>query len=367
MKILQVITSLQIGGAEKLIVDMVPLYLEQGYQVDVLLFDGTETPFKKQLRDKGITIYQLGRGGSVYNPLYIFKMIPFLRKYDIVHTHNTAPQLFTAIAGLFGTALLVTTEHNTTNRRRSWKWFYPIDKWMYSRYKKVICISEKATENLQTYLKKQDISITTIYNGIDIKRFHNAIPNHLFQEIAPNCIVIVMVAAFREQKDQDTLIRATALLPQQFHTFLIGDGPRKNICENLANEINISKRVHFLGNRMDIPELLQSANYVVMSSHWEGLSLSSIEGMCVEKPFLASDVDGLREIVKNSGILFEHQNASQLAENILKLDASPQLYKKIAEQCWNKAIQFDISNTVNNYIQIYKLLYASKKHKHRQN
>lgn len=103
-----------------------------------------------------------------------------------------------------------------------------------------------------------------------------------------------------------------------------------------------------------------------MSSHWEGLSLSSIEGMCVGKPFLASDVDGLREIVKNSGILFEHQNASQLAENILELDASPQLYKKIAEQCWNKAIQFDISTTVKNYIRIYKSLYASRK-KYRQN
>ena len=92
MRILQVITSLHIGGAEKLIVDMVPLYQELGYQVDVLLFDGTETPFKRQLRAKGVTIYELGKGGSVYNPLYIFKLIPFLRKYDIVHTHNTACQ-----------------------------------------------------------------------------------------------------------------------------------------------------------------------------------------------------------------------------------------------------------------------------------
>ena len=78
MRILQVITSLHIGGAEKLIVDMVPLYQELGYQVDVLLFDGTETPFKRQLQDKGVTIYELGKGGSVYNPLYIFRLIPFL-------------------------------------------------------------------------------------------------------------------------------------------------------------------------------------------------------------------------------------------------------------------------------------------------
>jgi len=101
MRILQVITSLHIGGAEKLIVDMVPLYQELGYQVDVLLFDGTETPFKRQLQDKGVTIYELGKGGSVYNPLYIFRLIPFLRKYDIVHTHNTACQLFVVLCAGF--------------------------------------------------------------------------------------------------------------------------------------------------------------------------------------------------------------------------------------------------------------------------
>ena len=100
MKILQVITSLYIGGAEKLIVDMVPLYREQGHQVDVLLFDGTETTFKKQLRAKGVTIYEFSQGGWVYNPLYIFKLIPFLRKYDIVHTHNTASQLFAAFGSV---------------------------------------------------------------------------------------------------------------------------------------------------------------------------------------------------------------------------------------------------------------------------
>lgn len=52
MKILQVITSLRMGGAEKLIADMVPLYREHGYEADVLLFDGSDTPLKKELEEK---------------------------------------------------------------------------------------------------------------------------------------------------------------------------------------------------------------------------------------------------------------------------------------------------------------------------
>ena len=140
MKILQVITSLRTGGAEKLIVDTVPMYRERGYDVDVLLFDGTDTPFKRQLEQQGVNIYCLGKGGSVYKPWYILRLLPFLRKYDIVHTHNTAPQLFAAIGSMLCSVVLCTTEHTTSNRRRDWKWYRWVDKWMYSRYKAVISI-----------------------------------------------------------------------------------------------------------------------------------------------------------------------------------------------------------------------------------
>ena len=67
MKILQVITSLYTGGAEKLIVDMVPQLRTRGYDVDVCLFDGSETPFKSQLTKCGCKIFCLSDGGNVYN------------------------------------------------------------------------------------------------------------------------------------------------------------------------------------------------------------------------------------------------------------------------------------------------------------
>ena len=92
MKILQVITSMSVGGAEKLVSEIAPLLQEKGHLVDVLLFDGTDTSFKLALQKKGIRIFEFSKGGLVYNPLYILKLFSFLKKYDIVHTHNTAPQ-----------------------------------------------------------------------------------------------------------------------------------------------------------------------------------------------------------------------------------------------------------------------------------
>lgn len=353
MKILYIITSLHTGGAEKLIVDLTPRLRKIGHSVDVLLFDGSDTPFKQQLVTSGIRIIELSKGGAVYNPLHIFKLIPIIRKYDIIHTHNTAPQLFTAIANLFCNKTLITTEHSTDNRRRTLWWCKPIDRFMYNQYKEVICISDQAEENLRNYIGDCRANITTIYNGVDVQKYATAHPSNDLNKIAPNRKKIIMVAGFRYQKDQDTLIRATALLPKNFHTFLVGDGERREVCENLAISEGVTDRVHFMGIRMDVPELLKAADYVVMSSHWEGLSLASIEGMSVGKPFLASDVDGLREMTINAGILFRHQNAAQLAEEIMILDENSSKYQQIAQQCADKAKLFEISIMVIKYNELY--------------
>lgn len=100
MKILQVITSLSTGGAEKLISEIAPMLRDKGHQVDVLAFDGADTAFKKALTDKGIKVYSFGKECNVYNPIFIFRLAKMMKNYDIVHTHNTAPQLFAAIGSV---------------------------------------------------------------------------------------------------------------------------------------------------------------------------------------------------------------------------------------------------------------------------
>ncbi|MDE6332636.1 MAG: glycosyltransferase, partial [Muribaculaceae bacterium] len=121
----------------------------------------------------------------------------------------------------------------------------------------------------------------------------------------------------------------------------------------LASELGLSERVHFLGVRSDIAELLKASDYVVMSSHFEGLSLSSVEGMSVGKPFLASDVDGLREVVKGYGILFPHEDSAALAAEIMKLEENREMYKSVAEACRHRAADFDIAQMVDAYSRIY--------------
>ncbi len=353
MRILHVITSLYTGGAEKLMVDLLPRLKSHGHQVDLLLFNGTDTPFRQAAEAAGIRVFDLGKGGSVYSPARLLKLIPYLRKYDIIHTHNTAPQLFAAIGSIFKSATLYTTEHNTSNRRRKWKWYAAVDRWMYSRYRKVICISEKAEDNLREFIGESRAEILTINNGVDVERYASAIPSAELESIAPGSRKIIMVAGFRWEKDQDTLIKAMAHLPDDFHLFLVGEGVRRPELEALTQELSLGNRVHLLGLRTDVPNLLHAADYVVMSSHFEGLSLSSVEGMSVGKPFLASDVDGLREVVKGAGILFPHGDSETLAAEIISLASSSQKYRAIAKACGRRSQCYDISTMAAAYAKCY--------------
>ncbi len=354
MRILHVITSLQTGGAERLIVDLLPRLRASGRNVvELLLFDGTQTPFMEILEEKGVKIHKLTIGGRVYSPLNIFRMIRYIVQYDIIHTHNTACQLYAPLAKMFSFARkpLVTTEHSSNNRRRGKWWSRPIDKWMYNRYAAVACIADKPRRNLEEHIGKKR-NILTIPNGVDTQRFIRPIKDITGQDE----FVITMVAGLRVEKDHETVLRAMTRLPKNYRLQLVGGGVKEESLKAMANELGLDDRVDFMGVRLDVPDVLEKSDIVLLSSHWEGLSLSSIEGMASGRPFIASDVDGLREMVGGSGVLFPHGDDEELARKIQSLCDHPEEYREVATRCQNKARQYDISVTVSKYLDLYRRL-----------
>lgn len=349
MRILHVITSLRTGGAERLMVDMLPRMKVKGHEVDLCVFDGVRTPFYEELGSKGVRVIPLGH--SVYSLVNLFKLIPLMRGYDIVHSHNTACQYFVAIASFFSKCKIYTTEHNTSNRRRN-VWWRMLDRWMYGRYDKVVCISELTKKNLIQHIGSSfEDKCVIIYNGIDLKTFAGISSSPITNEKK-----VLMVSAFREQKDQKTLIKAMKDLPSDYVLELAGGGEEHLIddCKQLVHELQLDGRVEFLGVRTDIPALLSMANVVVLSSHYEGLSLSSLEGMASGKPFVASDVEGLHDIVGGYGVLFPHGDSKVLATEIRKLCEDEIYAEEVAGRCMERAKMFDVETMAQNYWCLYQ-------------
>lgn len=360
MKILQIINSLATGGAEKLLLESIPIYAEQGIDVHLLLLNGSSHPFLEELKTKNCcTIHSLGTG-SVYNLLYIFKIIPFLKQFDVVHVHIFPSLYWVAFAKMlsFSKVKMVYTEHSTSNKRRDNFILKRVDQLVYSQYNKIVAITPQVLENLQNHLRFKDKNrFEIISNGLNLTKIKQAIPypkSDFFED--ENAKIVIQVARFFEPKDHKTVIRSLTHLPENVKLLLVGDGNLKVASEALVKELQLGKRVQFLGVRTDVLALLKTADIIVLSSKHEGLSLSCIEGMASGKPFLASNVPGLKDVVENAGILFPLGDEKALANTISKLLSDDNYYKQTVANCQQKANAFDIYKMVDSYINIYRNL-----------
>ena len=169
-----------------------------------------------------------------------------------------------------------------------------------------------------------------------------------------------MVAGFRYQKDQETLIRAFNNLPEDYELWLIGDGERRSIIEQCIKDNKLEDRILLLGIRSDIPSLLKSVDVVVQSSHWEGFGLAAVEGMAAGKPVIASDVEGLAQVVEGAGILFPLGDDKKLADIIKLLIEDQTYYQQVAANCMERAKMFDIQKMVDAYNEVYEGLVKQK-------
>lgn len=353
MKILHVITTLQTGGAEKLMVDLLPRLRDKGNEVEIAVFVCNQTAFYKQLEAAGIKIHAFAEDGSVYCIKHIWKLRNLMKGFDIVHTHNTACQFFASIAKPKGVKL-ITTEHSTSTRRRNRRIFHQIDRLMYKAYDKIICISQPSEDSLRGYIG-DGYPIKTILNGIDVHRFIDAKPT-LFGLDGKK--LITMVAGFRYEKDQPTIIRSLVYLPEEYHLVLVGDGARRSELEAQIAELGLIERVHLLGLRTDVPGILKASDVIVMSSHREGLSLSNVEGMASGNPFVASDVEGLREVTRGYGLLFPHGDSKALADIIQHLCTDSNYANEVSAKCKERAMQYDIQKMVDGYQNVYNQIVA---------
>ncbi|SFS53640.1 glycosyltransferase [Lutibacter maritimus] len=359
IRVLQVINSLHTGGAEKLLIDTVPLYVQQGLKMDVLVLNGTKTQFWEALEKHNCCkIFSLGNG-TVYNPFLIFKLVSYLKKYNIVHVHLFPAQYWVVLAKVisFSKTKLIFTEHSTSNRRIRNSFFGFLDTFFYKKYCKIVCITNDVFKIILNHSKVGKNKLVLIENGVNLKKIQ--LNEMLNKELTfgikdKNAKLLIQVSSFQEPKDQKTFIHSLVYLPENVYVVLVGDGPLRQECEHLVSRLGLNKRVLFLGVRLDVPQLLKTADIVVLSSKYEGLSLASIEGMASGKPFVASDVPGLRDIVGGAGILFPLGDAQKLAEIINNLLNDINLYSITAKACMQRAQQYDIDTMVNKHINLYK-------------
>lgn len=347
MNIIHIISSMDIGGAQRLLADLLPLQM-RNHHVTLLVMKSMNNDFTETIKAAGIDIISVGTE-SYYSLRNIPKLIKMTRGYDIIHLHLTHALYGMAVASLFETRTMLVTEHSTYGRLREKKYMRWIERWVYGRCKCIVSISPETQSSIQSWIHDCSASrYVVIENGVNLSHFK-------LKSTSVNRSLI-MVSRFALSKDQPTVIRALQFLPKDVKVRFVGDSVTMDNCKKLVHKFNLDSRVEFLGYRTDIPQLIAESYIGIQSSNWEGFGLSAVELMAAGKPVVVSDVDGLRQVVEGAGLVFKHANEHDLAEKINQLLSDDAYYNKVASACMKRASKYDISVMVKKYEKIYDRL-----------
>ncbi len=356
MKIIQLINSLyRGGGAEKFLCELALAQSKiPNVEVKVVNLMKAQNPdFIDVCKNAGIEVFNIDRSKYSFSTLRKLKKYVEQEKPDLVHVHLFPALYYAAFVKLCSTHSfkLVYTEHSTKNRRRGNKVFKVIDSFIYSRYDKVFAISKQVADEVSKHVP--NLNPIIINNGIDLDNIAAISPFDIkkYLNLSNDAFVLTMVARFYDIKDYSTIIKALKLLPDNVHFVCVGDGPTLEKNRVLAKDLQLSDRVHFLGLRKDVYAILKGSDVVVLSTHHEGFSISMLEAMGCGKPFIASAVPGIKDLVADTAVLFEYKNENHFSIVLKNILFDRSLYQKLADKSLSFVNKYDIKHIADEYVK----------------
>lgn len=354
IKIIHIITSLNFGGAERMLFDLVRHLNKERYEVKVAtVVNGG--PLVEDFRAAGVEV-KIFQKKSRLGLGVIRQIYKYLRKEKprLVHTHLFGGDTWGRLAAIFARVpVIVSTEHNT-NLDEGWL-KRRIKKFLSFFTKRVITVSKAVKEYSAAIDRIKRKKIVVIPNGIEIDKFA-AIPEKQFG--SPS--IIGVVGRLEEQKGHEYLFEALNLLKTiPWTLWVVGDGFLKANLERLAKDLSLRERIIFLGARRNIVEILSQIDIFVLSSLWEGLGLAVLEAAAAGKPIVASRVGGIPEIIEDgkTGVLVQAKNVKSLADGLERVLLGEREAKEMGRKAREVvAEKFSVEKMVEGYERLYEEL-----------
>lgn len=338
LRVMYLIDSLGHGGAEHLLVRYLEALPAAGVDpVVVVVQDRDGNPLESEITALGVPIENLHidrlrrRGALRRVGEAMDRIAP-----DLVHTQLEFSNILGTVAAHRRGIPSVATLH-TLDVPKPWSRdavrFRLMARILTTRASRVIAVSQSAADHFAGHSGAGRRLVTTLYNGIALERFTQAQPHAAGQlrasrHLASEARVITTVAVLRPAKGIEDLIAALpAVLVSvpDAHLVLVGDGPARSTLEQAAATLGLTERVHFLGHRADVDEVLAGSDVFVLPSHTEALPTVLIEAMAAGLPVVATDVGGIPEMVERgaSALLVPAHAPWMLAEAVTRVLTSP--------------------------------------------
>ncbi|WP_437670280.1 glycosyltransferase [Sorangium sp. So ce131] len=367
--IAHVLNSFQVGGAEQVVVDLAGLQRDAGHDVKVVgIATNAQGPRAEQLRERGVEVHMIPKrpGFDITLP---GKLAAFFAKHDvsIVHSHNQMPLIYATAAGRLHRVPVCHTLHGAVFDQGRRAWLRHVAARLADAH---VAVSQSTADFM---LKNNEVprsKLHVILNGIDLSRFR---PDPEARArvraelgIPADAWVAGSVGRLSQVKNHALLLRAAAaagVLSEDGRLLLVGDGPEAAPLRALAEELGISDRVVFAGERHDVPEFLAAMDAFVLSSTSEGLPLSMVEAMATGLPVVSTAVGGIPALLGDgeAGLLVPSGSVESLAEHLAALKSNPERAEALGKRGRKLALgRYSAERMMASYMDIYESLLSRR-------
>jgi glycosyltransferase involved in cell wall biosynthesis len=365
LKVLQLGSPSGLYGAERWILALIKNLnpdLVESFVGTIIDIPGQHAPLCKEAEAAGFKTVAF-EGAGRFNFTVVGLIRDFIRRnsIDILHTHGYKTDLV-GIFSVMGTGCkIITTPHGWTKQPDLKLFCYEMaDRFIFPFLDAVVPLSEALMGPLYRLpgLKKK---LHYIQNGVDIKEIEDVteVSNEMVSWKAEKVFIIGYIGRLTPGKGLEVLLKAVANnSTENWRVAIIGEGEQEQQLKSLCHELGIDAIVNFFGFRSDRIAFLKEFDAFVLPSRSEGIPRCLMEAMAANVPVVASDIPGCRYLVKDesTGLLFQVDNAEELATSLKKIINSPVLTESMTATAFNYVYS---EYSANKMARDYTVLYSN--------
>jgi glycosyltransferase involved in cell wall biosynthesis len=358
------VDSLELGGMEITVLALAKRQMQQGHKVHIgcLLREGE---LASRARILGISVFCFLKppGPRLGTVRALAKWIK-TENLEVVHTHNEVPMIYAAVAaGKKQPTVIINTRHDmgVHQSRKVTDFAY---RMLSNKVRANVAVCEAAKRQFQVRKLFPTSRAYVVPNGIDVSALQDVnVPQKdllkVLLGIASDSILIGSIGRLTSVKAVERQIHAFNAIAAEFqdvHLIIVGDGPERSALENMQSDF--TKRIHFLGKRGDVPQILTQLEIFMQTSITEGHSIALLEAASAGVPVVATNVGGNSEIVQNgvTGLLVNDFNQTEYNTALKVLLTNPSLRKQMSNAAQTWALEHA---TINKMAEGYFKLYQS--------
>lgn len=358
MRIAYLTTSLQVGGAERVLYDVAMRLDRTRFEPSVIALQPSG-PIGEALQLRGVPVTALGMRSVLDAPAFV-RLVRILRdlRPDLLHTHLFHANLLGRFAARLACVPRVVCSIHIMEIERPWHVW--LDGASIGLVDAEVCVTESVRAFTRDAAGVPEARLLTIENGIDLAAVDAAPPTQREEVgVPPGTPFLLSVGRLHAQKGIDVAIRAAALLRprRRFRWVVAGEGKERPALEALVRDLRVEDVFSLAGFRADAIGLTKSCDLLVLPSRWEGMGLVLLDALASGRPVVATDIGGVRDVVTHEehGLLVPPDDPVALAAAIERMLDDPALARATAERGRERVRgRFTVDRMVRAHEELYE-------------